>query len=99
MHAGSSPSLTRSVHRVHLNTRLFFGFIFGMSNGHPVMQYTNGIVDFQQANCIGCGYCITGCPFDIPKMNPKNNRVFNGTLCTDRVSEGLEPACIKPWPT
>src|SRR5882762_9783181 len=39
MHAGSSPSLTRSVHSVHLKTRLVFGFIFGMSNGHPVMQY------------------------------------------------------------
>src|SRR6266480_691748 len=39
MHAGSSPSLTRSVHSVHLNTRLVLGFIFGMSNGHPVMQY------------------------------------------------------------
>jgi formate dehydrogenase beta subunit len=56
-------------------------------------------VDFQQANCIGCGYCITGCPFDIPKMNPKTNRVFKCTLCADRVSEGLEPACIKSCPT
>ncbi len=64
-----------------------------------IVQYTNGIVDFQQANCIGCGYCITGCPFDIPKMNPKTNRVFKCTLCTDRVSEGLEPACIKSCPT
>src|SRR5438046_1980639 len=49
--------------------------------------------------CIGCGYCITGCPFDIPKMNPKTHRVFKCTLCTDRVSEGLEPACIKSCPT
>src|SRR6266700_173563 len=38
MHAGSSPSLTRSVQSVHLKTRLVVGFIFGMSNGHPVMQ-------------------------------------------------------------
>ena len=37
-----------------------------------IVQYTNGIVDFQQANCIGCGYCITGCPFNIPKFNPAN---------------------------
>jgi formate dehydrogenase iron-sulfur subunit len=64
-----------------------------------IVQYTNGIVDFQQANCIGCGYCITGCPFDIPKMNPKTNRVFKCTLCADRVGEGLEPACIKSCPT
>jgi len=23
-------------------------------------------------NCIGCGYCITGCPFDIPKMKSED---------------------------
>ena len=35
-----------------------------------IVQYANGIVDFQEANCIGCGYCITGCPFNIPKFSP-----------------------------
>ena len=25
-----------------------------------IIQYANGIVDFQQENCIGCGYCIAG---------------------------------------
>src|SRR5271168_4177753 len=29
-----------------------------------IVQYANGIVDFQEANCIGCGYCMTGCPFN-----------------------------------
>src|ERR1700737_1806134 len=47
----------------------------------------------------GCGYCITGCPFNIPKFNQETKRVFKCTLCVDRVSEGLEPACIKSCPT
>lgn len=64
-----------------------------------IVQYTNGVVDFQQANCIGCGYCITGCPFNIPKFNLETKRVYKCTLCADRVSEGLEPACIKSCPT
>jgi formate dehydrogenase iron-sulfur subunit len=64
-----------------------------------IVQYSNGIVDFQQANCIGCGYCITGCPFNIPKFNTETKRVYKCTLCSDRVSEGLEPACIKSCPT
>jgi formate dehydrogenase iron-sulfur subunit len=64
-----------------------------------IVQYTNGIVDFQQDHCIGCGYCITGCPFNIPKFNPKTKKVFKCTLCSDRVNEGLEPACIKSCPT
>ena len=54
-----------------------------------IVQYTNGIVDFQQDHCIGCGYCITGCPFNIPKFNPKTKKVFKCTLCSDRVNEGL----------
>jgi formate dehydrogenase beta subunit len=64
-----------------------------------IVQYTNGIVDFNQANCIGCQYCVTGCPFDIPKFNPETKKVFKCTLCSDRVSNGLEPACIKSCPT
>jgi formate dehydrogenase beta subunit len=64
-----------------------------------IVQYANGIVDFQGANCIGCGYCITGCPFNIPKFSPAARKVFKCTLCNDRVSQGLEPACIKACPT
>ncbi|MDF9895597.1 UNVERIFIED_ORG: Fe-S-cluster-containing hydrogenase component 2 [Pseudomonas vranovensis] len=30
-----------------------------------IIKHANGIVDFNQDHCIGCGYCITGCPFNI----------------------------------
>lgn len=61
-----------------------------------IIQYANGIVDFQQENCIGCGYCIAGCPFNVPRLNKEDNRVYKCTLCVDRVSVGQEPACVKP---
>jgi formate dehydrogenase beta subunit len=64
-----------------------------------IVQYTNGIVDFQQENCIGCQYCVSGCPFDIPKFNSSTKKVYKCTLCSDRVGQGLEPACIKSCPT
>jgi formate dehydrogenase iron-sulfur subunit len=64
-----------------------------------IVQYSNGIVDFQEENCIGCGYCITGCPFNIPRLSKKDNRVYKCTLCSDRVAVGLEPACVKTCPT
>ena len=64
-----------------------------------IIQYANGIVDFQSDKCIGCGYCIAGCPFNIPRMNPEDNRVYKCTLCVDRVSVGQEPACVKTCPT
>lgn len=42
---------------------------------------------------------MTGCPFNIPKFSPAARKVFKCTLCNDRVSQGLEPACIKACPT
>ena len=64
-----------------------------------IVQYENGIVDFDQENCIGCGYCIAGCPFNVPKLSTQTKKVYKCTLCVDRVSVGLEPACIKACPT
>jgi len=64
-----------------------------------IIQYTNGIVDFQQDKCIGCGYCITGCPFNVPRLSKRDKKAYKCTLCSDRVSVGLEPACVKACPT
>ena len=64
-----------------------------------IVQYSNGIVDFHEENCIGCGYCIAGCPFDIPRISKRDKKAYKCTLCSDRVAVGLEPACIKACPT
>ena len=40
-----------------------------------------------------------GCPFNIPRFNPATKKVYKCTLCSDRVGQGLEPACIKSCPT
>ncbi len=64
-----------------------------------IIQRANGIVDFVHENCIGCGYCITGCPFDVPRLSPTTKKVYKCSLCSDRTSVGLEPACIKTCPT
>jgi formate dehydrogenase iron-sulfur subunit len=64
-----------------------------------IVQYSNGIVDFHEESCIGCGYCISGCPFNIPRLRKEDSKVYKCTLCSDRVAVGLEPACIKACPT
>jgi formate dehydrogenase iron-sulfur subunit len=63
------------------------------------VQYTNGIVDFHQEKCIGCGYCVTGCPFNIPRVSQKDHKSYKCTLCSDRVAVGQGPACAKACPT
>ena len=64
-----------------------------------IVQYANGIVDFVEENCIGCGYCIRGCPFNIPRLSPMDHKVYKCTLCSDRVAVGQAPACAKVCPT
>jgi formate dehydrogenase iron-sulfur subunit len=64
-----------------------------------IVQYSNGIVDFDHDKCIGCGYCIKGCPFNIPRISKVDNKAYKCTLCSDRVAVGQGPACAKACPT
>ncbi len=64
-----------------------------------IVQYSNGIVDFIHENCIGCGYCVKGCPFNIPRISKADHRSYKCTLCSDRVAVGQGPACAKACPT
>ena len=64
-----------------------------------IVQYSNGIVDFVHENCIGCGYCIKGCPFNIPRISQVDHKAYKCTLCSDRVAVGQGPACAKACPT
>ncbi|MBN9081829.1 MAG: formate dehydrogenase subunit beta [Rhizobiales bacterium 62-17] len=64
-----------------------------------IVQYSNGIVDFVKENCIGCGYCVKGCPFNIPRISKTEGKAYKCTLCSDRVAVGQGPACAKACPT
>ena len=63
-----------------------------------IIQYANGVVDFHQENCIGCGYCVTGCPFNIPRISKKDSKAYKCTLCSDRLAVNQAPACVKACP-
>jgi formate dehydrogenase iron-sulfur subunit len=75
------------------------GCLYACPAPGAIVQYQNGIVDFNQENCIGCQYCVTGCPFDIPRFNSRTKKVYKCNMCVDRVDAGLEPACVKTCPT
>jgi formate dehydrogenase iron-sulfur subunit len=75
------------------------GCLYACPSPGAIVQYENGIVDFNQENCIGCQYCVAGCPFDIPRFNADTRKVYKCNMCIDRVESGLEPACVKTCPT
>ena len=64
-----------------------------------IVQYTNGVVEIDAETCIGCGLCITGCPFNVPKLHAGTGKAHKCTMCSDRLENGLGPACVKACPT
>ncbi|TKB54972.1 4Fe-4S dicluster domain-containing protein [Ferrimonas aestuarii] len=64
-----------------------------------IVKLANGTVQLNDDKCIGCGYCVSACPFDVPKLDSANNKARKCTMCIDRLQVGLEPACTKTCTT
>ena len=58
-----------------------------------------GTVVVQPDICNGCGYCIPACPYGVIDQRAGDGRAWKCTLCYDRLSDGMEPACAKACPT
>ena len=61
-----------------------------------------GPVVYHYDRCIGCRYCMIACPFHIPKYEWEKALtpwVQKCTFCSERIANGLIPACIKVCPT
>lgn len=48
--------------------------------------------------CIGCHSCSIACPFGVPRFG-ENGTMDKCDLCTIRLENGLEPACVRVCPT
>jgi formate dehydrogenase iron-sulfur subunit len=61
-----------------------------------------GPVVYDEEKCIGCRYCMLGCPFDVPKYEWHSTRPFvkKCEMCRDtRLAQGKQPACTAACPT
>jgi formate dehydrogenase iron-sulfur subunit len=58
-----------------------------------------GTVVVQEDICNGCGYCIPACPYGVIDQRKDDGRAWKCTLCYDRLTVGMEPACAKSCPT
>jgi formate dehydrogenase iron-sulfur subunit len=58
-----------------------------------------GTVVVQQDVCNGCGYCVPACPYGVIGQREGDGRVFKCTLCYDRLTDGMMPACATACPT
>lgn len=60
-----------------------------------------GPVVYHSYKCIGCRYCMTACPFDIPKYEWEevNPIIQKCDFCADLQAAGQQPACSAACPT
>ncbi|MGH8902028.1 MAG: DmsC/YnfH family molybdoenzyme membrane anchor subunit [Egibacteraceae bacterium] len=72
-------------------------------HGCPVNAYekdpVTGIVRHLDDQCIGCGYCVLTCPYEVPVFNEERGIVRKCDLCSDRLEAGEAPACVQACPT
>lgn len=60
-----------------------------------------GPVTWNGDKCLGCRFCMVGCPFDIPKAeyHEWNPRIQKCNMCYARLQQGGKPACVEACPT
>lgn len=70
--------------------------------GCPVAAYTKdsatGVVLHSTDMCIGCQYCTWNCSFGVPQYNPDRGVVGKCDMCYNRLTDGMEPACVNACP-
>jgi Fe-S-cluster-containing dehydrogenase component len=69
---------------------------------HAFSKTPEGSVLYNPNVCIGCRYCMTACPFNIPAYEynePITPRVRKCTMCYDRIiKKGGIPGCVEICP-
>ncbi|HEX9779047.1 MAG TPA: 4Fe-4S dicluster domain-containing protein [Geopsychrobacteraceae bacterium] len=61
-------------------------------------QTADGAVLVDRSWCIGCGYCIMGCPYGVRFFHPVEHVADKCTFCYHRISKGGDTACAQACP-
>lgn len=63
-------------------------------SGATYKEASTGLVLVDQEACIGCGFCVDACPYNVRYLDEKRGVVDKCNACAQRVEVGLQPACV-----
>jgi tetrathionate reductase subunit B len=63
-------------------------------SGATYKDKETGLVLVDQDACIGCGFCVDACPYDVRHIDETRGVVDKCNACIQRVEVGREPACV-----
>jgi Fe-S-cluster-containing dehydrogenase component len=58
----------------------------------------DGVVLVDRKWCIGCGYCIMGCPYGVRFFHPVHRVAEKCNFCYHRITKGMKSACVDACP-
>jgi Fe-S-cluster-containing dehydrogenase component len=61
-------------------------------------QTADGVVLVDRKWCIGCGYCIMGCPYGVRFFHPEHRVAEKCNFCYHRLGKGMSTACVDACP-
>jgi anaerobic dimethyl sulfoxide reductase subunit B (iron-sulfur subunit) len=64
-----------------------------------LVKRADGVVTLKSSLCIGCQYCAMICPFGAPAYYREAGVMTKCTLCSHRLDQLREPACVEACPT
>lgn len=57
-----------------------------------------GMVVIDKETCVGCGACVSACPFGVPEIDPDSKKSEKCSFCAHRVVEGKATYCAEACP-
>lgn len=57
-------------------------------------HHESGMVAIDTNKCIGCQFCSTACPYDVPRYHGEKGVINKCDGCASRIENGLDPACV-----
>ncbi len=74
--------------------------VYVCPTGAAYKDEKTGIIDVHKDKCVGCGYCLAACPYQVRFFHPVDKSADKCNFCRDtNLAQGKQPACVESCPT